>query len=78
MANCKWWQVEEEFPAEGSCSNPLNKLPKLEQRRTGKEYPDVANKIMCKECRITPIFSLVLIGLLATLPLFVLTQMKSE
>lgn len=76
--SCKWWQIEREFPAIGNCDTPVPRLSKLERRKTKKEYPDVPNKIMCKECVLNDWIGLSLVFLAVAVPLYVTTTLINK
>jgi hypothetical protein len=74
MTQCKWWQQEFEFPGEGSCDKPIPRNSKIERRKTGKEYPDVPNKVSCKTCVLNDFigFGIIVVGVtfIVSLPFF--------
>lgn len=75
---CKWYQVERSYPASKTCDKPIPRLTKLERRRTGKEYPDDPQAVVCSECVVNDYFAIPLIVGLSLVPLIAVIYMKNE
>jgi len=78
MSKCKWYQRESIYPASKTCDNPIPKLSRIERRKTGREYPEDPNMVMCGECIVNDYFAIPLVLLMASIPLIVLLKLKEE